>query len=133
MRLWHYKLLKHLPKQWLLGQHRECCALRGKGWGRKHSTVDYVFKYPYYNLFKYHSMVMEILENQHNVKVDPDWKKYYYRGMFVGEDRSSFTQYQVYKFPYPEHNNSYLKECIKNLKRKGITVRCIQNNNSEKS
>jgi uncharacterized protein (TIGR02328 family) len=31
MRLWHYKLIPYLPRQQLLGQHRECCALRGKG------------------------------------------------------------------------------------------------------
>ena len=46
MRLWHQSLISLLPRQQLLGQHRECCALRGKGWGRKHATVDYVFTYP---------------------------------------------------------------------------------------
>lgn len=30
MRLWHEALIKKLPRQQLLGQHRECCALRGK-------------------------------------------------------------------------------------------------------
>lgn len=33
MRLWHEVLIPKLPRQQLLGQHRECCALRGKGWG----------------------------------------------------------------------------------------------------
>ena len=28
MRLWHEKLIHLLPKNQLLGQHRECCALR---------------------------------------------------------------------------------------------------------
>jgi len=51
MRLWHYKLIPHLPRQQLLGQHRECCAMRGKGWGKKHSTVDYVFSHDYQCLF----------------------------------------------------------------------------------
>ena len=32
MRLWHQSLIPHLPRQQLLGQHRECCALRGAGW-----------------------------------------------------------------------------------------------------
>ncbi|WP_235838937.1 pyrimidine dimer DNA glycosylase/endonuclease V [Desulfosporosinus metallidurans] len=45
MRLWHQDLLPILPRAQILGQHRECCALRGKGWGRKHSTVDYVFSH----------------------------------------------------------------------------------------
>ena len=45
MRLWHETLISQLPRPQLLGQHRECCALRGNGWGRKHATVDYVFTY----------------------------------------------------------------------------------------
>ncbi|WP_288618589.1 pyrimidine dimer DNA glycosylase/endonuclease V, partial [uncultured Weissella sp.] len=43
MRLWHESLIPKLPRQQLLGQHRECCALRGGGWGKKHATVNYVF------------------------------------------------------------------------------------------
>ena len=27
MRLWHYKLIPYLPKNQLLGQYRECCAI----------------------------------------------------------------------------------------------------------
>ena len=45
MRLWHQSLLPKLPRQQLLGQHRELCALRGRGWGRRHSVVNYVFTY----------------------------------------------------------------------------------------
>ena len=45
MRLWHEQIIHLLPKNQLLGQHRECCALRGNGWNKKHKTVDYVFKY----------------------------------------------------------------------------------------
>ena len=40
MRLWHEALISQLPRPQLLGQHRECCALRGNGWGRKHATVE---------------------------------------------------------------------------------------------
>ena len=29
MRLWHEALIPQLPRPQLLGQHRECCALRG--------------------------------------------------------------------------------------------------------
>ncbi len=31
MRLWHEALIEKLPRAQLLGQHRECYALRGKG------------------------------------------------------------------------------------------------------
>ena len=51
MRLWHEQIIHLLPKNQLLGQHRECCALRGNGWKKKHKTVDYVFLYsPYVNV-----------------------------------------------------------------------------------
>ena len=43
MRLWHQSLIPQLPRAQLLGQHRECAALRGNGWGRPHATVNYVF------------------------------------------------------------------------------------------
>lgn len=30
MRLWHEEIISQLPCQQLLGQHRECAALRGR-------------------------------------------------------------------------------------------------------
>ena len=55
MRLWHQDLIPYLPRQQLLGQHRECCALRGMGWGKKHKIVDYVFTYDPMCLYAYHT------------------------------------------------------------------------------
>ena len=73
MRLWHQDLIAKLPRQQLLGQHRECCALRGKGWQRKHATVNYVFEYSPYRLFKYHELIMqEMTERGYRVS------QYYY-------------------------------------------------------
>ncbi len=51
MRLWHQALIDKLPRQQLLGQHRECAALRGKGWGKPHSVVNYVFEHSPYKLY----------------------------------------------------------------------------------
>lgn len=59
MRLWHQDLIPKLPRPQLLGQHRECCALRGNGWGKKHATVNYVFDYSPYRLYAYHRLIME--------------------------------------------------------------------------
>ena len=58
IRLWHEKLLPLLPSAQLNGQHRECCALRGLGWGKKHSTVNYVFNYNRSKLYQYHMIVI---------------------------------------------------------------------------
>ena len=54
MRLWHRDLLPLLDRQRLLAQHRECAALRGLGWGKKHATVDYVFTHESVLLVAYH-------------------------------------------------------------------------------
>ena len=64
MRLWHEQMINKLPKNQLLGQHRECCALRGNGWEKKHRTVNYVFLYSPYCLYRYHSLVMDEMEKE---------------------------------------------------------------------
>ncbi|MFC2387615.1 pyrimidine dimer DNA glycosylase/endonuclease V [Treponema socranskii] len=45
-------MISELPRRQLLGQHRECCALRGNGRGRQHATVNYVFRYSPYLLYR---------------------------------------------------------------------------------
>ena len=73
MRLWHEQLIPLLPKNQLLGQHRECCALRGNGWNKKHKTVDYAFSYTPYHLFIFHSLVMDEMEKR-GYKVSAEWR-----------------------------------------------------------
>ena len=126
MRLWHESLIPYLPRQQLLGQHRECCALRGNGWGRKHSTVNYVFKHAPERLFLYHDAIMKEME-QRGYNVDPLWKDTYYRGKkcdsfthaaFISGNTDLTNSSTI----YPEHDGAYLKECIANLAEKGITI-----------
>ena len=71
MRLWHQDLIPKLPRPQLLGQHRECCALRGNGWGKKHATVNYVFDYSPYRLYAYHRLIMEEMTAR-GYKVSPE-------------------------------------------------------------
>lgn len=129
MRLWPLAILDQLPRQQLLGQHRECCALRGKGWGRKHATVDYVFKHPHSWLFGYHVRVMNEMSRRgftHEVL----WSCVSYRGKTLGFDKSLITDYsknERYLMVgngriFPEHDESYLGECIANLAAKGIAI-----------
>ena len=126
MRLWHQELIPKLPRQQLLGQHRECCALRGAGWGRKHATVDYVFTYSPEKLVAYHLLIMEEMENR-GYKPNLIWKNPNWRGDKIGEDNWIIgTNYSnlvnINKIIYPEHNDEYLKECIDNLKSKGFDL-----------
>ncbi len=126
MRLWHQDLIPLLPRQQLLGQHRECCALRGKGWGKKHAIVDYVFKYSPSRLYEYHLLVMKEMVKR-GYQPDKIWYNSNYRGKnlcpYKGlEYGSNYTEH-VGKPIYPEHDVDYLKECIENLKSKGIDLK----------
>lgn len=143
MRLWHESLISYLPRQQLLGQHRECCALRGNGWGKPHSVVNYVFDHPYEWLWVYHMKVMREMTNR-GFHVDPDWlimgyqgrskpKRIYYApkqapkvetpGMYPAPDMYTLLyKLRADVMVYPEHNDAYLQECKANLLSKGIDL-----------
>ncbi|OKL35491.1 TIGR02328 family protein [Domibacillus mangrovi] len=127
MRLWHEELISKLPRQQLLGQHRECAALRGNGWGKPHATVDYVFKYSYKRLFHYHYLIMLEMQKR-GYKVSEEWLNPNYRGKkceMMSEDlKFNFVLAEKNKINiYPEHDDNYLQECLENLKEKGIIIK----------
>lgn len=129
MRIWHQSLIPYLPRQQLLGQHRECCALRGAGWGRKHAVVDYVFTYKPEHLVAYHYLIMDEMERR-GYRPDPIWRDANWRGKTIGPDRWSNEKLaDEFYFAalagghlYPEHNDEYLQECLDNLAGKGIII-----------
>ena len=118
MRLWHEQMITQLPKNQLLGQHRECCALRGNGWEKKHRTVNYVFLYSPYYLYRYHSLVMDEMEKR-GYQVSVEWRDKNYRGK-IAEKYADLEEVEVDTPIYKEHNHAYLLECIENLRKKGI-------------
>ena len=117
MRLWHVWLLSRLPSRQLLGQHRECCALRGLGWGRKHATVDYVFRYSPYRLYVYHVQVMQEMLWR-GYCCNSVWQDAYYRGKRC----DCWTKLEIEMAGYPEHDEKYLEECVEILRNKGIDI-----------
>ena len=134
MRLWHQTLIPLLDRQRLLGQHRECCALRGKGWGRPHSVVNYVFTHEPANLIAYHYLIMNEMEKR-GYHPDPIWRQTSWRGNTLDFDTSPewncgievqdilmFVEATDVKI-YSEHNDDYLQECIENLRSKGIEIK----------
>lgn len=127
MRLWHEKLLPYLPRQQLLGQHRECAALRGAGWGRKHSVVNYVFTHSPDLLVAYHYRVMNEMKRR-GYNPDSSWYNCEWRGnkLQKQEGWSNESAVQVIitnpALIYKEHDNEYLKECLSNLQEKGINL-----------
>ena len=127
MRLWHQSLIFKLPRQQLLGLHREVCALRGKGWGKKHSVVDYVFTHIPERLIAYHYLIMDEMKRR-GYKPDEIWRNPNWRGKVLAEDKNWCQEelvdiwYHYNGTIYPEHNESYLKECLDNLAGKGIIL-----------
>ena len=128
MRLWHQQLIPYLDRQRLLGQHRELAALRGKGWGRKHSVVNYVFSHNTELLVAYHYLIMdEMVRRGYNP--DKIWRNSNWRGNVLGEESNwanmdmvmgIYDNAKMGHIIYPEHNREYLVECIENLKEKEI-------------
>ena len=124
MRLWPLAILDQLPRQQLLGQHRECCALRGKGWGRKHATVDYVFRHTLGHLYEYHRQVLgEMVKRGYGV--DPHWYNRLYRGKRIKpallQETGIYVRHEGDRI-YPEHDTAYLDACIANLAAKGVKI-----------
>ena len=132
MRLWHQTLIPLLPRQQLLGQHRECCALRGKGWGRKHSVVDYVFTHKPDSLVAYHYLVMDEMKRR-SYNPDTRWYSCDFRGNTLGTEVGrcdpnivsglAMAANHCGMMIYSEHNDDYLQECIENLRSKGIEIK----------
>lgn len=129
MRIWHESLISKLPRQQLLGQHRECCALRGKSWGKKHSVVNYVFEHLPERLVAYHWHIMDEMEHR-GYHPDKIWDNPHYRGKILGYQDDWCDENIVdmwHNLPagmliYPEHDDNYLRECIENLRSKGIEI-----------
>lgn len=130
MRLWHQFLIPYLPRQQLLGQHRECCALRGAGWGRKHATVDYVFTHEPERLVAYHVLVMDEMRKR-GYNPDKTWYNRNWRGSTLLEQDGWCSYNECMRYwenalegcmIYPEHNDAYLQECLDNLAGKGIII-----------
>jgi uncharacterized protein (TIGR02328 family) len=126
MRLWHQDLLPHLPGMQLNGQHRECCALRGLGWNRPHSTVNYVFLHNPALLSRYHIEVMKEKKRRGHAWTDYRWLDPLFRG-----DRSDPWDLHIFDLElftklegkvYAEHDEEYLQECLMNLKVKGVRL-----------
>jgi len=118
MRLWHEYMIPSLSRQHLLGQHRECCALRGNGWSKKHSVVDYVFTYTPYHLFAYHLLILKEMLRR-GYKPDQLWFIPEYRGK-SSEPYNKLEVVEVNKPIYKEHDEAYLNECIENMRQKGF-------------
>jgi uncharacterized protein (TIGR02328 family) len=132
MRLWHYKLIPHLPYivetkdrklNQLGGLWSEGTGMLGNGWGTNHSVVNYVWNHP-------ESMLIRYMLSVHNEMIkrggNPNWDRIV--EALMRRHGWDYTTSYAYSnnfptiVPYPEHNDKYLIECLENLKAKGIDL-----------
>ena len=121
MRLWHKDLIHVLPKQQLLGQWRECCAIARniavKG-TPNHILVNKVMNYPAGHFWKYCYLVMKEMEHRnYNCNFDrfEQWVDKPY-ALITPEYDDLFAGW---------HDDRYFRQCYYNLQEKydcgGIT------------
>lgn len=112
MRLWHYKLIRFLPKSQLLAQWRELNSIYKKQ--DKHILINYVYEYPREDLLAYSLLVMsEMNERGIDIRKTENFDSYF-SGVYV----KSIPNLENF-VPFKEHhNNRYLLQCFYNLQEK---------------
>ena len=123
MRLWHKDLISVLPRQQLLGQWRECCAI-AKSIAEKgtpnHILVNRIMNYPIEHFESYAILVYDEIKNRSYDPNPINLAKWMIKipnnsGIKVGHDEL-FKEWHDYR---------YLRQCLFNLEEKydcgGIT------------
>ena len=127
MRLWHYKLIPVLPRQQLLGQWRELCAITKEIAINKtpnHPLVNKVTGYPAWMYYCYITKVEnEFKKRGYHILNGSKYAIYdnsmlaEENGYFADDDMFDFNLYKDNPFP-GWHNDRYLLQCYFNLEEK---------------
>ena len=114
MRLWHYRLLKYLPKLQFEGQLKELVAimrdLRDKG-ATNHLLINKVMEYPKGHLYSYWKRYEAEYLNRYGIKPKQSTEFYAW-----GADVDCYFR----PFADTWHNKEYLRVCMANLYEKHI-------------
>lgn len=127
MRLWHYKLIPVLPRQQLLGQWRECCAIAKLIATQKtpgHPLVNKITGYPAWMFYVY-QFDLEKEFKKRGYLIHQATRQAIYdnctmaeeNGYFADDDDFDFMMYMNDPFP-GWHNDRYLIQCYFNLEEK---------------
>lgn len=124
MRLWHKDLLFVLPRQQLLGQWRECCAI-AKNIAEKgtpnHVLVNKIMDYPICHFASYARIVSDEMKNRGYKLTDKAVNDFIYNLGLAGEkiDDFNFNSEIDRSLIFPKwHDYRYLRQCYYNLQEK---------------
>ena len=118
MRLWHKDLIPVLPRQQLIGQWRECCAIAkaiAENGTPNHILVNRIMDYSIQDFFHYALLI----DNEMHKR---GYKCSFYKfSMFISEIfpiskiKTTFNKEEVFS---NWHNDRYLQQCLHNLQEK---------------
>lgn len=126
MRLWHSKLISFLDNKRLADVHMSCCNLRGKGWGKRNVSINYLYDDPLGEeaLAVYHVRVLEEMSLR-----DFNFKQEWLDPTYCGKNRDPRTvnlkMYQealVRKVPLLGHTDEILQKDIEALRQRGLNI-----------
>ena len=113
MRMWHKDLIPYLPRQQLLGQWRECCAIARSI--EKKGTPNHVLvnKIMDYDAEHFNTYVFRVYEEMARRGYRADWERYADRewsvNVLLANDQDLYAGW---------HNDRYLAQCLANLQEK---------------
>lgn len=114
MRLWHKDLITVLPRQQLLGQWRECCAIASNistDGTPNHILVNKIMDYHMSHLFTYGLMVYAEMKSR-GYKCDLEKFSHYFT---YPHETKLVSHEDLFK---NWHNERYLTQCLMNLQEK---------------
>ena len=111
MRLWHKDLIPYLPRQQLLGQWREVCAIARnieKDGTPNHVLVNKVMDYPPEHFNRYAWMIYNEMKGR---GYSAEWERFTkeHKIVLLADERDLFKDW---------HNDRYLVQCLYNLQEK---------------
>jgi uncharacterized protein (TIGR02328 family) len=86
--------------------------------GKKHATVDYIWNYPYENLYMYHMCVMTE-GRRRGIAFNTIWNNPCYRGKVLQYVDTLPNEYMWQSFNYTEFTDTYAQECAELLLDRG--------------
>ena len=122
MRLWHWKLIRVLPRQQLLGQWRECCLIEkeiSENGTPNHILVDPVIDYPIDHFISYAKAVCEEMHDRGYYCNHESFCKHMFGPDKTANDRRWYIARPGAYIPFPEwHTKEYFVQCYYNLEEK---------------
>lgn len=127
MRLWHSKLIPFLDNKRLADVHMSCCNLRGKGWGKRNVSINYLYDDPLGEdaLYEYHLRVLNEMEYR-GMEPNELWFDPGYCGKQRARrpvDPSRVNEAERRRIPLLGHTDEILQKDIAALRERGLDIK----------